>query len=140
MLLVENLENLEITPSFQIGRRYYGFDVAMKEMKKECPEASEWLNNIHVACWARHAFDTNCKTDMVVNNLSEVFNRMILDIRAKPIKTTLEDIRTKLRVRYEGKRTGGAAVRWEITPTYSEKLEENKKYSRMPSQMVVCGK
>jgi hypothetical protein len=87
--------------------------------------------NIPVACWARHAFDSNCKTGLVVNNLSEVFNRMILDVRSKPIKTMLEGIRTKIMVRNEGKRTGAANARWVITPTYTEKLEENKKYSRM---------
>ena len=39
--------------------------------------------------------DYNCKTDLVVNNLSEVFNKMILDVRAKPIRTMFEGIRTK---------------------------------------------
>jgi hypothetical protein len=109
----------------------HGFEVAMESMKAECYEAWEWLTNIPVACWARHAFDSNCKTDLVVNNLSEVFNRIILDVRSKPIKTMLEGIRTKIMVRNEGKRTGAANARWVITPTYTEKLEENKKYSRM---------
>ena len=39
--------------------------------------------------------DHTCKTDLVVNNLSEVFNKMILDVRAKPIRTMFEGIRTK---------------------------------------------
>lgn len=108
-----------------------GFDIAMQNMRDESKEAWSWLMKIPVDCWARYAMDTNCKIDLVVNNLSEVFNMMILDVRAKPVKTMFEGIRTKLMVRHEGKRTVAAVARWEITPTYSEKLEENKKYSRI---------
>ena len=34
--------------------------------------------------------DTNCKIDLVVNNIGEVFNRMILGIRGKPIEIMVE--------------------------------------------------
>jgi hypothetical protein len=70
----------------------HGFDVAMDNMKEECLEAWEWQMKIHVATWARYAMDYNCKTDLVVNNLSEVFNRMILDIREKPVRTMLSSL------------------------------------------------
>ena len=70
-------------------------------MKDECEEAWAWLSKIPPECWARHLMDTNCKTDLVVSNLSEVFYRMILDVRGKPVKTMSEGIRTKLMVRYE---------------------------------------
>jgi hypothetical protein len=71
--------------------------------------------------------DTNCKTDLVVNNLSEVFNRMILDIRGKPVRTMFEGIRNKIMTKHETKIICVAAARWAITPTYTEKLEESKK-------------
>nr|XP_051229278.1 uncharacterized protein LOC127347092 [Lolium perenne] len=106
------------------------FDVHMQNMKDESEEAWAWLSKIPVECWARYAMDTNCKTDLVVNNLSEVFNKMILDVRGKPVKTMFEGVRSKLMVRHEEKRTGAASSRWEITPTYCEILEENKKWSR----------
>ena len=109
----------------------HGFDVAMANMKEESVEAWEWLMKIPVAAWARYAMDYNCKTDLVVNNLSEVFNRWILDIRGKPVRTMFDGIRKKIMVRTEGKRTGASKARWEITPTYVELLEENKKWSRM---------
>ena len=54
--------------------------------------------------WARHAFDTNCKTDLVVNNLSEVFNKYILDVRRKPIRTMCDGIKDKQMVRWHMKR------------------------------------
>jgi hypothetical protein len=58
----------------------HGFDVAMTLMEEESEEALKWLSNIPRECWARYAMDVNCKTDMVVNNLSEVFSKMILDV------------------------------------------------------------
>ena len=77
------------------------FDIAMQNMKDECEKAWAWLSKIPVECWARHAMDTDCKTDLVVNSIKEVFNIMIFDVRDKLVKTTFEGIRTKLMVRYE---------------------------------------
>ena len=104
-----------------------GFEVAMEKMKDESEAAWDWLMKIPVSTWARYAMDENCKTDLVVNNLSEVFNRMILDVRGKPVQTMFDGIRKKLMARNDEKRTGAERARWEITPTYSEILEENKK-------------
>ena len=108
-----------------------GFDVAMQKLKEESEIAWVWLSKIHVETWARHAMDYNCKSDLVVNNLSEVFNKMILNVRGKPVQTMIDGIRTKLMVRHEVKRSGAATARWEICPAYSEILEENKKWSRL---------
>jgi hypothetical protein len=107
-----------------------GFDLAMEEMKKQCPAAWEWLSKIPVSSWARWAMDTNCKTDLVVNNISEVFNKYILDVRNKPIVTMLVGIYDKQMVRYDGKRDGASSSSWEIAPSYAEKLEIMKKYAR----------
>ena len=59
------------------------------------------MSQIPEHTWARYKMDTVCKTDLVVNNLSEVFNRMILDVRKKPIMTMLEGIRTKLMIKFQ---------------------------------------
>jgi hypothetical protein len=59
-----------------------------------------------------------------------VFNKMILDVRNKPIRTMLDGIKDKLMVKYSGTRTKAESARWEITPYYHEKLEEAKKHSR----------
>ncbi|CAM0873900.1 unnamed protein product [Alopecurus aequalis] len=107
-----------------------GFEQAMEALKVDCEEAYNWLAEIPVQTWARFAFDYNCKTDLVVNNLSEVFNKMILDVRSKPIWTMVDGIRSKLMVKYCGIRGKEDSTRWEITPFYCEKLEEAKKYSR----------
>ncbi|KAM0829400.1 hypothetical protein ACQ4PT_066876 [Festuca glaucescens] len=107
-----------------------GFDLAMEALKADCEEAYNWLVQIPAEAWARYLFDSNCKTDLVVNNISEVFNRMILNVRNKPIRTMLEGIRNKLMVKYSGTRDKAERARWEITPFYAEKLEEAKRWSR----------
>uniref|UniRef100_A0A8R7TD71 SWIM-type domain-containing protein n=1 Tax=Triticum urartu TaxID=4572 RepID=A0A8R7TD71_TRIUA len=99
----------------------------MAELKAQCEDAWKWLN-IEVSAWARYAI--TCKTDLVVNNLSEVFNKMILDVRSKPIRTMFEGIRTKQMIKRQQTREKLQACRWTITPNYSEILEENKKYAK----------
>jgi hypothetical protein len=106
------------------------FDVAMEELKRTDEKAWEWLCKIPSKHWARHALDTHCKTDLVVNNISEVFNSFILKVRDKPIRTMIDSIRTKLMVRYTTKREGVETAQWEITPTFVERLEWEKRNSR----------
>jgi hypothetical protein len=60
---------------------------------------------IPTKAWARYAFDTNFKTDLVVNNLGEVFNKMILDVRSKQIQTMVNGTENKLIMKYRGIRT-----------------------------------
>jgi hypothetical protein len=107
-----------------------GFDAAMEEMKKQSELAWAWMTKIPVETWARWAMDTNCQTDLVVNNLSEVFNKYILDERNKPIVTMLVGIYDRCMMRWDAKREGAAKGTWEITPYYAEQLELMKKYSR----------
>ena len=106
------------------------FNIAMNDLRAESEEAWEWLTAIPKKTWARHAFDTNCKTDLVVNNLSEVFNKYILDVRRKPIRTMCDGIKDKQMVRWHMKRESVKEARWEITPHYSEKLEIEKERAR----------
>ena len=125
----EELQKLVYAASY--SHTLNGFDVAMQKLKEESEIAWVWLSKIPVETWARHAMDYNCKSDLVVNNLSEVFNKMILNVRGKPVQTMIDGSRTKLMVRHEVKRSGAATARWEICPAYSEILEENKKWSRL---------
>ena len=111
---------------------------AMNGLKHESEDAWKWLSNIPVHTWARYAMDHNCKTDLVVNNISEVFNKMILDVRAKPIRTMIDGIRTKLMVKFNNNRTKTLTARWDICPTYAELLEEAKRYSRY-CQALMAG-
>ena len=113
-----------------------GFEVAMNELRKDDKDAWKWLCDIPKETWARLGMDHTCKTDLVVNNLSEVFNKMILDVRNKPIRSCVDGFRTKLMVKYQAVREKTEKSKWEITPTYMEKLEESKKYSRHYKNLV----
>ena len=108
----------------------HGHELGMAELKAQSEDAWKWLKKIEVSTWARFAMDHTCKTDLVVNNLSEVFNKMILDVRAKPIRTMFEGIRTKQMIKRQQIREKLQISRWTITPTYSEILEENKQYAK----------
>ena len=116
----------------------HGYVTTMEGMKKECEPAWKWLSRIPKHTWARHAMDNNCKTDLVVNNISEVFNKMILDVRAKPNRTMVDGIRTKLLVKFNANRTKTETAKWQICPTYAEKLEEAKHHSRF-CQSIKAG-
>ncbi|XP_037424460.1 uncharacterized protein LOC119289171 [Triticum dicoccoides] len=108
----------------------HGHELGMAALKAQSEDAWKWLKNIEISAWARYAMDHTCKTDLVVNNLSEVFNKMILDVRAKPIRTMFEGIRTKQMIKRQQTRGKLQTCRWTITPNYSEILEENKKYAK----------
>ena len=124
----EELRKLIFRASYSYTKA--GFDEAMEEIKRDCELAYNWLMQIPTIAWARHAFDSICKTDLTVNNFSEVFNKMILDVRSKPIQTMIKGIIDKLMVKYSGTREKVERIRWEITPFYAEILEKAKKYSR----------
>ena len=55
---------------------------------------------------------------------------MILDVRNKPIRTMIDGIKDKLMMKYSKTRELAETTRWEITPFFSEKLEEARKFSR----------
>jgi hypothetical protein len=73
-----------------------------------------------------HAF----RADLVVNNVSEVFNNYIINYRDKPIQTMMECIRARLMTRTHNKRDGTMDANWEITPIWAEKLELEKSSAR----------
>ncbi|XP_020181711.1 uncharacterized protein [Aegilops tauschii subsp. strangulata] len=108
----------------------HGHELGMAELKAQSEDAWKWLKKIEVSTWPRFAMDHTCKTDLVENNLSEVFNKMILDVRAKPIRTMFEGIRTKKMIKRQQTREKLQISKWTITPTYSEILEENKQYAK----------
>jgi hypothetical protein len=98
----------------------------MENLRTYDQEAWKWVKAIPKDHISRHAFNTRSRTDLVVNNLSEVFNRYILDYRDKPIRTMCELIRTRVMTRFYLKGSAAEKVGWDITPVMSEKLESAK--------------
>lgn len=108
----------------------YDYNRAMDALKAFNAKAWKWLNYLGKEHFSRHAFSSRSRIDLVVNNLSEVFNNYIIEFRDKPIVTMLDKIRQKLMVRVNQKRDGGQQAMWEITPVVVGKLEVEKKYAR----------
>ncbi|XP_074352824.1 uncharacterized protein LOC141691975 [Apium graveolens] len=63
----------------------YTFNKHMEEMKKLSKKCFNWLSEKPRSQWSRSAFRPFCKSDMFVNNHSEVFNSSIRRYRDLPI-------------------------------------------------------
>ncbi|GJT35535.1 heat stress transcription factor B-4-like protein [Tanacetum coccineum] len=66
------------------------FEKCMLELKTMNPKAHEWLNKIPAEHWARSHFSGRAKSDLLLNNICEVFNGKIVGGRDKPVITLLE--------------------------------------------------
>ncbi|XP_021714957.1 uncharacterized protein LOC110682915 [Chenopodium quinoa] len=69
------------------------FDAQLESIRLLDEEAFNYLDAIPPQHWARHAFSTFSKLNMLLNNLCETFNAVIRDARDKPVITCLEWIR-----------------------------------------------
>ncbi|KAK8700552.1 hypothetical protein V6N13_018946 [Hibiscus sabdariffa] len=65
----------------------------MAELKAISNDAFDWLNGNDPSQWSESHFSPFYKSDMLLNNLSECFNKMILEARDKPILTLMEMVR-----------------------------------------------
>ncbi|KAL4273611.1 hypothetical protein GQ457_13G000920 [Hibiscus cannabinus] len=66
------------------------FEDAMAELKALSVPTFDWLKGKDPTKWSRSHFSPRSKCDMLLSNLSECFNKMILDARDKPILTLME--------------------------------------------------
>ncbi|GKC52697.1 hypothetical protein Tco_1075442 [Tanacetum coccineum] len=57
------------------------FEKCMLELKTMNPKAHEWLNKIPAEHWAKSHFSGRAKSDLLVNNICEVFNGKIVRVR-----------------------------------------------------------
>ncbi|GJU77539.1 putative ribonuclease H-like domain-containing protein [Tanacetum coccineum] len=68
------------------------FEKCMLEPKKMNLKAHEWLKKIPPEHWARSYFSGRAKSDLLLNDICEVFNGNIVRGRDKPVITLLEYI------------------------------------------------
>ncbi|KAI3699930.1 hypothetical protein L2E82_44538 [Cichorium intybus] len=66
---------------------------AMHHMALINKQAHDWLKSIPTKHWSRSHFSGRANSDMLLNNLCEVFNGNIVDGRDRPIISALEFIR-----------------------------------------------
>ncbi|MBA0550559.1 hypothetical protein Golob_021497, partial [Gossypium lobatum] len=75
-----------------------------KALKNLLWKAARGKNLTH---WLRSHFSLKSKSDMLVNNLCECFNKMIFEARGKPILTMMQTIRTKIMFLIVNKKEAG---------------------------------
>ena len=101
----------------------------LEEIEKKYPTAKEWLNERPCEQWSRAGFSKVAKCDILLNNLSECFNKYVLTAREKPIITMLEMIRSQLMKRLNTKQILAKKFKGDICPKIKKKLAVNKELS-----------
>ncbi|GKB88972.1 heat stress transcription factor B-4-like protein [Tanacetum coccineum] len=113
------------------------FEKCMLELKTMNAKAHEWLNKIPAEHWAISHFSGRAKSDLLLNNICEVFNSKIVRGRDKPMITLLEYIMEycmKRIVNVQGvidKYTGP------LTPTATRIMESIKKEAHLMKEMGI---
>ncbi|PPS10080.1 hypothetical protein GOBAR_AA10554 [Gossypium barbadense] len=74
-------------------------------------------------------FSIRSHSDMLVNNLSESFNKMILEARGKPILTMMETVRTRIMLLIVKKKEEADKWKRALCPKIKKKLDVNIKDS-----------
>lgn len=110
------------------------FDHHMNVIKGMDKDAFNYLERLSPNCWLRHAFDTECKSDMISNNIAESFNSWIKDARDKPLLTMLELIRRKLMNTFHSKREGAKLATNDICPNMQKKKKKRNWIGRKISK------
>ncbi|GKB44418.1 mutator type transposase [Tanacetum coccineum] len=98
------------------------FQLAMEALKEFSNEAYEWLNQIPPQHWA--------KSDVLLNNMYEVFNRKLVAGRDRPIITTLEFAREYLMKRIMNVNKLIDRCDGPLTPTTTKILRSNSNEAR----------
>ncbi|XP_075674947.1 uncharacterized protein LOC142644159 [Castanea sativa] len=113
----------------------------MQDMKDLDKEAWEYLADIQPTQWTKSHFTPRAISNCYVNNLSESFNSMILDVRDKPIFAMLEWIRVRLMTRMYSRRIGIEKFTSDICPNIVQQLEQlkvdSKSFSAVPSGCFI---
>ena len=105
----------------------YGFDEALLEIKNQSQGAYKWLmEHTRKENWSRAFFGFDAKCDILVNNISECYNKVLLFARQKPLYAMLECIRMYLMDRFTTRRKMGARMEDVFGPKIRKKLEKAK--------------
>ncbi|GJX66467.1 heat stress transcription factor B-4-like protein [Tanacetum coccineum] len=107
------------------------FEKCMLELKTMNPKAHEWLNKIPTEHWARSHFSGRAKSDLLLNNICEVFNGKIVGGRDKSVITLLEYIREYCMKRIVNVQGVTDKYTGPLTPTATRIMESIKKEAHL---------
>ncbi|PPS19530.1 hypothetical protein GOBAR_AA01061 [Gossypium barbadense] len=100
------------------------FEDVVAELKNTNRHAYDWLKEKNLRHWLRSHFSIRSQSDMV-NNLSECFNKVILEARGKPILTMMETIRTKIMLLIVKKKEEAEKIKGILCLKIKKKLDVN---------------
>ncbi|KAF7845481.1 putative transcription factor interactor and regulator CCHC(Zn) family [Senna tora] len=95
----------------------------MLEIKAVNEDAFKHLMQVPPRHWSKSRFKTTQRCDALLNNMSETFNSVIVDVREKPIVSMIEDIRMYLMEKWTVNRTKIERHRGSILPRIKKRLE-----------------
>ncbi|XP_039039515.1 uncharacterized protein LOC120177430 [Hibiscus syriacus] len=109
---------------WRAARATYGreFQDAITELKTLSNDAFEWLKHLNPQQWSKVQFSATTKSDMLLNNLCECFNKIILEARDKPILTMMGLIRTKIMRRIVCRYEATEKINGPLCPNIQKKL------------------
>ncbi|XP_052189838.1 uncharacterized protein LOC127799657 [Diospyros lotus] len=94
-------------------------------MQKESKPAYEWLLDRPANEWSKSHFLTKVKSDILLNNLCECFNKLLLEDREKSIETMLIDMHISTMKRIQTRRDKMRRVIGPLYPKTHDKLVKN---------------
>nr|XP_045086731.1 uncharacterized protein LOC123494707 [Aegilops tauschii subsp. strangulata] len=97
---------------------------SMNQIKEHSLDAYKWVEKLAPKTWIKAFFNPFCKCDILLNNMSEVFNSYISDGRELPIKSMLDYIFTKLTNRIVGKQRESKKWTGRLCPKIQKKLDK----------------
>ncbi|XP_058755786.1 uncharacterized protein LOC131629000 [Vicia villosa] len=111
---------------------YQAWEREMKVMKEVNVEAYKHMMSTPPRFWSRSYFKTHNKCDAVLNNMSEAFNSVILESRAKPLITMVEEIRVYMMERWATNRMRFQKLEdVDVLPNIKKKIEKTSSYTNM---------
>ncbi|XP_076885850.1 uncharacterized protein LOC143535506 [Bidens hawaiensis] len=113
------------------------FNMAMEEIKKKNLDMFLWLSEFPAARLSRSHFSGRAKSDMLLNNLCESFNKQLVGARDKPIITCLEYIREYLTMRIVTVKKMQATTRGPLTPQATKAWDEIQTEASKLTVMMV---
>uniref|UniRef100_A0A453FLQ3 Zinc finger PMZ-type domain-containing protein n=1 Tax=Aegilops tauschii subsp. strangulata TaxID=200361 RepID=A0A453FLQ3_AEGTS len=86
------------------------FKMNREKLREDSPSAYAWLDGKDPTQWVKAFFSVFPKCDILLNNMSEVYNSYILEARDFPVISMMECIKSKITARHEGKQR-----RWQLS-------------------------
>jgi hypothetical protein len=87
------------------------------------PEVWKYLTIYHNLKWMRCGFNPAIKCDYITNNIAEVFNAWISDIKDLPIVDLVDKLREKVMVLWDKRRRIGERLNGKILPAVMHQLK-----------------